>query len=553
MRRGDYVPEKYPRKLDKDDVRPRLRELRAGGLDPQDPSVLHEIVLGLKMPGESLAWLAAYDLDPDVSDGAIAVLFHVLWNECEEQGLIDHVREQAGPVLRKAMQNPNVPDKRKLSMGPLYGACMGDVSDQEYRGFFKDFQGATNRMIAEAIEGVSGTPESIDAVLTAMMSMAANEADVASARYETTHMLAMRMADVKPGVAAAISAASLYMAFIQGISAENLENSILLMEQTQCPEALWFLDDMGRWPAMGMLGEKARRAAAKLRLMGVQSDCGFHPVFSHGLVSAPDGAGARQLSLYFRTPEGGMDMVAILFKQGLGIKDAICVYEEGAEREDELRASLREVPFAACSLDYARELIEDALVSHEENETPLPEYWAVCRPYLGLEPLVAKRRSADLSPYKLDLLPPESGLLRESKDMVDDAGFGGFLFTSDKAYEFVADCLPKRSLRLPKNKFAQFLEMISKEEQQILLSLMAQVLEVEAMAGRGIFVTNRLAANVWSAMVNGHVPFTEVPYVRALAELSIEMIIHNLRMGFRTQTEVDQANLDTYWSDDDEL
>ena len=557
MQHYGQPPHKHPGTWTKDDIRPRLRELCALD-DRQNSTPLHNIVADLEAPGEALAWLAAYDLDPDVSHGAVAALFYVLWNDFEPPSVVDMVREQAAPVLRKAMQNARVPDDRKLALGPLYGVCSGEVSEQEYRSFFKDFQGASDRMITEALDEVTGDPESIDTVLAAMHSMASEDDDPELSRFETTQLLVSRMIDKKPSVAAAVLAANVSYGLADELPMDLLEDAVGLMERANCPEAVWFLDDMGSWPATGALGERMRRTAAKMKLMGIQPACSVRAVFSHGLMTSSDGAGSRQVALFFRTPKGGMDTVAVLLKDSVGIKDLICVYEDGAEAEESLRERFDGLPMAPCSLELARELINDALACHARCQTLLPPYWALCRPYFGPAPFAPEVRVPDLRAYDLEALSLDEGLLEDSEVMADSYSYGCFSITSDRAYDFVAGVMPKRATKLPKAKYAQFLREITPEEQALLLSRMAQALEVEALAGRAVQPLNRMAAGVWWAMKNNIMAFHEVPYIKALAVVSIEMIIHNLRMGFRTQAEADQAALeeqleeDGYWSEDDE-
>jgi len=551
MRPKGQPSNKQPLQLDRDEIRPRLRELRTGDYDQQDPDVLQRIVQDLRDPGEDLAWLAAYDLDPDVSNGAIATLFHVLWDNPDADDLTERIREQAGPVLKKAMQNPRVPDSRKLSLGPLYGVCMGEISDQEYRSFFNDFQGASNRMMTEAINSVSGSPQSIDAVMAAMMSMVSGDDDVSASRFEATQLLASRMVDTKPGVAAAVLAANIHIAYTEDVALETLEAAVEALEKCNCPEALWLLDDMSHWPAMGAFSDRLRRAATKLKLMGIQPDYSYAPTFSHALVSGPDGSAVRQMSLFFRTPDGGMDLLALLLKEGVGIKDAVCVFEEGAEREAQLRNDFSDILIAPCTLDYCRELVAEALLCHEQTKTPLPGYWAICRPYLGPAPIIPQTREINLTPFHLEALDAASDLVDGSESMAETLAFGSFTFTSDRAYDFVAGCMPKRGARLAKTKFNQFLDAITQDERETLLRHIAQTLEVEALAGRAVQPENRAAARLWLGLSQNVVPFTQVPFVRAIAELSVDMIIHNLRMGFRNQIEADQASLEMEFGGDE--
>ena len=52
-----------------------------------------------------------------------------------------------------------------------------------------------------------------------------------------------------------------------------------------------------------------------------------------------------------------------------------------------------------------------------------------------------------------------------------------------------------------------------------------------------------MAAAHWLGLSRDVLPFHEVPYIRLLGEQSVEMILWNLRAGYRNQAEANEASL----------
>ena len=85
---------------------------------------------------------------------------------------------------------------------------------------------------------------------------------------------------------------------------------------------------------------------------------------------------------------------------------------------------------------------------------------------------------------------------------------------------------------------------VAAKEKDLLVRRVAANLEVEARAGRAQRPVNRLASRVWLALSEGVVPYEAIPYVRALAADSVQSIATNLRRGFNSQAEADEAEGD---------
>lgn len=78
---------------------------------------------------------------------------------------------------------------------------------------------------------------------------------------------------------------------------------------------------------------------------------------------------------------------------------------------------------------------------------------------------------------------------------------------------------------------------------------MAANLEVESLAGRAKRRENQIAARTYLALTEEIIPFEQVPYIRALAEKSVQVIRQNQQRGYTNQEEVNSSVME----DDEEL
>ena len=116
---------------------------------------------------------------------------------------------------------------------------------------------------------------------------------------------------------------------------------------------------------------------------------------------------------------------------------------------------------------------------------------------------------------------------------------------SDAAYAYCDLARPRRGRpRLSKKKLDAFITEIAIQDRETLLARMAVNLEVESLAGRATQRHNRIAARTWLGITEEVLPFHEIPFIRTLAVNSAELIIENLRHGFRSQAEADAAALE---------
>ena len=186
----------------------------------------------------------------------------------------------------------------------------------------------------------------------------------------------------------------------------------------------------------------------------------------------------------------------------------------------------------------------DAWALHERQERPFPGRFFVYRSYLGDEPIEPRSRTANLGAYMLETTVISPALVDGSQELCDYEPYGGLWFSSDDAYAFMKSHPSKHGRRLARTDSDPFVRTIAEIERDELLARMAANLETEALAGRGTRKLNQLAGRTWLGMREQVCPVHEVPYVRALAKRSVNVITRNLRDGYTSQAQANQAGLD---------
>jgi hypothetical protein len=449
------------------------------------------------------------------------------------------------PVLRSALEDPNVPDDRKTILGGVYLAGGGKVSEEEYREFFHDFDSATRKAVKKLQGQFSDDPQSIAMMLDGTEILLADESTPDLEDIEPALALAMIPVQNKPSAAAAFVAA-LGTLFIQ----EKLAAPPVLLEAMDVLQRFpnertaWCMEELSRWPAAGEIGEKAGAIAQAMKAAGVVPRRPLDREFSHGYVSMIDGAGSRSVTLFFHIPKGGMDALTLMLNDQVGMKECWAVFDDGSEVEDELQSLTDQLHFSPCTLTLARELLADTLAIHAAANRPLPGSFFLYRPYLGEEPIAPQRRSPNLDAYKLQQIVPSPDLVKNSKELFDSMPYGVLWFASEAAYQFVQSHLSKSGSKLKKADMDRFLREIAPLERDQLLSRMAGNLELETIAGRALQRVNQIAARTYVAIRDQVVPFEQIPSLQALAKAAVKEIRESLRMGYTSPQQTMQANLD---------
>ncbi len=522
------------------DLLPRLREalLELAGPEGEDraPDDVLERLTGLfPAVGRGLVELMARDPSLRVSEQAALLLFYSA--RFAPGRLRTRALGSAAADLLEAMRDPTVPDERKYSMGPLLASLGTQLPDPEYAACFKDFEGTVERLSRDGMTSLLDSPEQLEALLAFHCLIGPDAEGVTEPALIEALERAIETLLHNAQVGIALVTVSAAICREKGLALEPALSALEVVARTKTPRAAWYLAELSRWPAMGDLGEKAKQLLEGGRdVVGGREPLGLgraQPVgvFSHGLVSALDGEGSRDVVLFFRTSEGTFDGLALLLNERLGVLDVFASFGDGDDLERQARE--RFGAWAPCDLAFARELVADALGTHERTGRPVPGRFLLYRPFLGEAPLLPVSRKAELGAYALETIVPDPAIVEGSDALAEHEVYGDLGSTSDAAYAFT------RSRR--RRTLDGFLREVAVPERAILLVRLAAALEVEARAGRARRPVNRMAAKVYLALESELVPFDEVPYVRAVSRRSLLAVEKNVRKGFRSQAEASAA------------
>jgi hypothetical protein len=484
----------------------------------------------------------------------------MLFLAAQEPGVPARTRERLGssaaPVLLAAMRDPSVPDERKYSVGPVLDLFGAGIPDDEYRACFRDFEQTATEMRRKKLREVTVDLESIEHALV-MEHLVRHEgpADPSEDDFAATLSTGIEMCEDSPEAGAALVATAAAIALEHGALGEHLPAVVERLADVGTRRAAWFLRELGMLPCSGLLGGRARELARGLALDGVEPDPPPAGEFTHGMVSSVDGSGSRTFMLFYRTPEGDLDALALLLNDLVGVKDVWCVFGDAADLDQDVRSrSDGQISYAPCGADFAREVVADALAVHEESRRPFPGRFLLYRHYLGAEPLSARRREPNLGTYMTETIVRGPQLVEGTGLAFETPIYGGLWSGSDESYEFVRRFLPpgrakKRrglaALSMPESAFEEFVAKVASKEREALARRIAVNLEVEALAGRASKPASRAAARIWIALTEGVVPFEHIPFVRALCTQAVGAIFTNLMRGHEGQEDANRAALES--------
>jgi hypothetical protein len=516
---------------------------------------LKELVRRFGDPGAALAEILARDADGEVSDYALMMLFLA----AQEPGVPAKTRAKMGksatPVLLAAMRDLSVPDERKYDVGPLLDLFGAGLPDDEYRACFRDFQGTATEMRRKKLSEVTVDIESVEHALV-MQNLIRHEAPAEPSDDDLawTVSTGLEMLEDSPDAAAAIIATAAAIAVEHGLLVEHIPGAADRLSDLRTPRAVWFLRELGTLPRSGVVGGRARELAGALALDGIEPDPPPAGEFTHGVASSVDGSGSRTLMLFFRTPEGDLDALALLLNDLAGVKDVWCVFGDAADLDQDVRSrSDGQVAYAPCSVEIAREVVADALAVHEESARPFPGRFLLYRHYLGPELLAPAHRTPNLGTYMTETFVRGPGLVEGTERAYEHPIYGRLWSGSEDSYDFVRRFMPKRrgtttrgpaALTMPESAFEEFVAKVASKERDALARRIAANLEVEALAGRASKPASRAAARVWVALAEDVVPFEDIPFVRLLCAQAVSAIFTNLMRGHESQEDANRAAME---------
>jgi hypothetical protein len=541
-----------PSKRRLDSVRSALARRHAPRFSDGPPVLfLRELVREFDDPGAPLAWLVARDAERRTCDDALMMLFLGAREPSVPGPVRERIAASAVPVLLDAMRDAAVPDERKYRIGPLLSVLGAELPGPEYRSCFRDFEATAMEMNGKMLERLPEGPEYVEIALVEAGlirhdgPVEATEEDFVAALNVGGHML-----ETGPEAAAAVLTTAVAIAHEHGKATEYGGPVLDRVADTRSGRAAWFLSELGRLPGTGALAERAAGLAGGLARSGVSPRPPAAGDFSHGIVSSVDGAGNRSLMLFFRTAEGELDSLGMLLSDVVGVKDVWCVFGDAADLDQDLRSRSDEIAYAPCGVELGREIVADAMATHEKAGKPFPGRFLLYRHYLGPEPIAPAARTPNLGAYMLETFSRGPEMVEDTEDAFDVPNYGGLWCGSREAYAFLRRFMPRGrrgwlpdEFALPERVFDEYVARVASKERRALARRMAVNLEIEALAGRASSRSNRAAARAWIALTEEVVPFEEIPFVRLLCTQSVGAIFANLRRGYGSQEEANRAAL----------
>jgi hypothetical protein len=498
-------------------------------------------------PGAALGWLSAYDAEATIREAALIMLFTAAKDPSVPRAARRPLLRAAGRVLLKAFKDPTLSDDLKFDVGPMISLCGLEVSDAEYVTAFQDFESVRARRVEEALRSQSCTVDTVERHLESIGLMSdEGSVDMDDVDLGGALSLASTAARVNPPLGATL------LCIITAIAREHGRDDLdllLALEEaaaTRTPEAAWYLREIAAMPGMAAAGDRALQLSAGLHREGIHPEA-RGPAFQRGHVSGVDGSGSRSLALLFGSALG-TDCFTLLLNDEVGIKDLFCVYEEGEEAARMLCSIPGGIPDGPCDMALARELLGESLAIHGLTSRPVPGRFLLYRYLLGPEPLEARRRSPDLSAYRLEKMPVGPRLVHGSEALAENPLCLQLYCASDDAYRFVERHLVKdrrgrARIDTSPADLEEFFQRIVTRGRLAVIGRLAANLEVEALAGRAARAQNRALARLYLAMVREAVPFGDIPFIRALNATGMILIAENLAAGYRTQKEVNEDGL----------
>lgn len=498
-------------------------------------------------PGGDLAWLVVNAPEERVFMHAVILLFSATEEDYIPADVAAVMRTGVIRVLEAAMYDPDVPDRRKIVAGPLLARMGAEIPEDEYASCFNNLEASMEEW-SSTMPPPSATSNAASLYLdsaTVPMEADACPADPEDKCWDSIAGVAVHSASKDPGAAALILCAASASAIWQGH--KNIEALRSLLEQfssINSPEVLWQLEVLAHWPYAGVFGEAARRSAQEIRARGIQPRHAFEPEFSHGYLSMVDGAGARQMALFYRTQEGGMDATLHLPKDTWGLKDSFPTFGDSTRIENIFHDESIQIVYAPCAPKFGREIIADAMARSLETGNRIPPNAFLCLQYLGQDLIVPKCREPNLGTYMLEVIRRTPEMVADSSELMDSVPFEGLWFSGEAAYDFIESNLKGRKTRLPDKAFEEYLREVCILERDQILRRMAANLELESLAGRATRKESKIAARTYLALLEEVVPFHHIPYIRLLAAHSVKIIQQNLKNGYREQEEANKAAMD---------
>lgn len=331
--------------------------------------------------------------------------------------LLELIREEDVPILRRAIEDPQVPDLGKME---AFGALqkLGQAVDRNVVVEHLQDPEATFRVLQEdlledLIDDTSRPGESVHALM-------AQEGPI---RHEIVDRLA------ESGDARALR---VLLPLLLTRSPETALRAVAAVERLGFLEGARTLEDLARNATRPALRDAASAVAARLRAQGRPGFPALPPLY-RAVASMIDGAGAQSLVLLRWHDDESVSLANFLWRDDWGLRDAEGTWRLPVAQADELLAAFVDEDVRMFDVDagYLRAAVRLAKELSTANRKPLPEAYAAWELLLGPpEP--------DDTPERLEAATPEwlpgevEELLAASPQLLARRDFSGWFIDTDQ-------------------------------------------------------------------------------------------------------------------------
>jgi hypothetical protein len=262
----------------------------------------------------------------------------------------------------------------------------------------------------------------------------------------------------------------------------------------------------------------------------------------HALASHIDGSGSRMLWLYADRPLGGAYLLSFVLNDLTGIKDSFVrdsTRKRLALREAEAREQIS-ITWIDLPVDYARWLVHEAATLNAESGTTLPTEYQLWREVVG-EPAQPPERPLvyeTVSRFEVKMRPE---LLRDSPRLFEEPELQGWFFSYQEVREYANELRRARESRLvlsSESEEQRQERVVGQAIRELFTPALRRGLQRRLEETGYIFLQSerplqaRLAVAAAVEIADSDpIVLPRHPFVRAIVERSIELVIQALRAG----------------------
>lgn len=255
------------------------------------------------------------------------------------------------------------------------------------------------------------------------------------------------------------------------------------------------------------------------------------------LVTPSDGRGSSILIISRKDGPRRYDTHLFMLNERVGIKDCYGMRRTSPKQYREMISALDcEIGLYSIPYEYAVTLIRDALFVARSHRALISPEFAFHRRVFGTDELTPRQHV----PAFPEILVARARrnldrLLASSDYLVDESPFDNWWLDIPQAYAFFTRFKARRKNRSPDQAvLTAFINDVIEPERTLLIRRLGLTVELLAKFDStyppAILQT---ALALWIALQDESRPLASIPFFQALAELTSEMVLNNIALGYR--------------------